>query len=75
MADDIMTLPEAADYMRVHTATLRRWITQGLVPVAKVGGRVLVRKAALDEVVRQHEQRRRPRATPGAKAARDEGDA
>ena len=67
-------MPEAAAYLKIHLATLKRWIQQGVIPVAKSGRRVLVRKQAIDEVVRQHEQRRRPRTTAGAKIARDNGE-
>jgi excisionase family DNA binding protein len=51
MADEVMTMPEAAAYLKIHLATLKRWIREGVIPVAKIGRRVLVR---------QHEQRRRP---------------
>jgi excisionase family DNA binding protein len=63
MADEVMTMPEAAAYLKIHLATLKRWIREGVIPVAKIGRRVLVRKQAVDAVLRQHEQRRRP-ATP-----------
>ena len=60
MADEVMTMPEAAAYLKIHLATLKRWIQQGVIPVAKIGRRVLVRKQAVDEALRQHEQRRHP---------------
>jgi excisionase family DNA binding protein len=60
MADEVMTMPEAAAYLKIHLATLKRWIREGVIPLAKIGRRVLVRKQAVDEALRQHEQRRRP---------------
>jgi excisionase family DNA binding protein len=60
MADEVMSMPEAAAYLKIHLATLKRWIREGVIPVAKIGRRVLVRKQAVDEALRQHEQRRRP---------------
>jgi excisionase family DNA binding protein len=59
MADvpDVLTMAEAARYLRVHQATLRRWMQEGIVPYSKMPKRVLFRKASLDQVLQQAEQR------------------
>jgi excisionase family DNA binding protein len=54
---EVLTICEAARYLRVHEATLRRWMRDGLVPYSKMPKRVLFRKAALDAMLRQQEQR------------------
>jgi excisionase family DNA binding protein len=72
MADEVMTMPEAAAYLKIHLATLKRWIREGVIPVAKISRRVLVRKQAVDEALRQHEQRRRlpiPAKSPETRCA------
>jgi len=58
MAEDVMTRAQAADYLQISLATLERWIGKGLIPVVKLGRRVLIRKAALDQVLREHERTR-----------------
>ena len=37
-----LTVPEAAARLRLHEVTLRRLIGRGLVPVARIGSKVLV---------------------------------
>lgn len=34
------SLQEAADYLHVHHTTLRRYVSQGLVPCYRIGGRL-----------------------------------
>jgi excisionase family DNA binding protein len=60
MAEDVMTKAQAADYLHISIATLERWMRAGLVPVVTLPGRrrVLIRKEALDQVLRDHETRR-----------------
>lgn len=41
-----MTRKEAAAYARVSTKTIDRWIRLGM-PATRIGGRVLIRPAAL----------------------------
>lgn len=36
--ENIMTIEEVADYLRVHTKTLYRLVKKGGIPAAKVGG-------------------------------------
>jgi excisionase family DNA binding protein len=62
MAADVMTKDQARRYLHISLATLDRWIEKGLIPVVKLERRVLIRKAALDQVLRDHERV----ATPAA---------
>lgn len=36
--NDVLTLPEAADLLRVTPRTLRSWLKDGKVPATKIGG-------------------------------------
>jgi excisionase family DNA binding protein len=58
MAADVMTKAQASRYLHISLATLDRWIDKGLIPIVKLERRVLLRKAALDQVLRDHERRR-----------------
>ena len=50
--EDYLTVAEAADLLRVHPSTIRRWIRQGDVPAVRVGHRrVTVRRADLGTMV------------------------
>jgi excisionase family DNA binding protein len=62
MADEVMTKQEAADYLKISLPTLERRIRAGVIPVVKLGRRVLLRKEALDRVLRDHERVRTPAA-------------
>ena len=46
--NEILTLEEVADYLRVHYTTVRRWCRGGELPALKVGRTYRVRKADLD---------------------------
>ena len=46
---DVMTLREAADYLRVHWRTLADWARDGRVPVSRLGRAYRFRKALLDQ--------------------------
>lgn len=58
-APDRFDLQTAADELGVHYQTAYRWVRSGRLPAARVGGKYLVERAAIDEVVRE-------RATPSA---------
>lgn len=47
MADKLLTVQEACDYLRVSRATLYRLAKEGAVPLRKVRGRTVVGQAAL----------------------------
>jgi excisionase family DNA binding protein len=46
-APDVMTMEEAADYLRVSLATLRKWTRSHSIPHARFGRRMRYRKSAV----------------------------
>jgi excisionase family DNA binding protein len=52
---DRLTKPEAQAYLRVSRATLDRLIATKTLPIIKLGRRVFIRQAALDQVLQAHE--------------------
>jgi excisionase family DNA binding protein len=48
---DLLTLAEAAAYLRVHRRTMGRLLRQGVVPGTKIGRQWRVRTADLDAVL------------------------
>ena len=48
---DLLTLAEAAAYLRVHRRTMARLLRQGVVPGTKIGRQWRVRTADLDAVL------------------------
>lgn len=62
MAEQPLSLPQAADELGVHYMTVYRYVRTGLLPAERVGGAWQVRRADLNLV-------RRPRARPGSAAA------
>ncbi len=52
MQPEIVTTAEAAKRLRVHPATVRRWIEKGDIPAIRFGrGRYRIRTADLDSVL------------------------
>ncbi len=47
MDDEILTIEEAAQLMKVNPETVRRWIRRGELPVIKRGNVVRIRKSTL----------------------------
>ncbi len=45
-----LTLPEAADFLRISRSALYRHMTSGLIPARKLGRRVLVARADLERM-------------------------
>ena len=48
---ELLTLAEAAAYLRVHRRTMSRLLRQGVVPGTKIGRQWRVRKVDLDAVL------------------------
>lgn len=48
----LMTIPDAAEYVRVSTKTIRRWISEGELPAAKLGFQWRIRPQDLTRFVR-----------------------
>lgn len=47
---DILTLQEAATYLRVHYETMRRWCRDGVLPSTQIGSIRRVRRDDLDRL-------------------------
>lgn len=48
----LMTIPDAAEFLRVSTKTIRRWISSGDLPAAKLGLQWRIRPQDLQRFVR-----------------------
>ena len=66
MADRLLTVQEACEYLRVSRATLYRLAKDGRVPLRKVRGRTVAGKAALARIPRPKVSPR----TPGRRKGR-----
>ncbi len=51
MESELVTLAEAAEYLRLKISTLRAWRSQRKIPFVKIGGRVMARRADLDTFI------------------------
>ena len=49
---EYLTLAEVAATARVGARTVARWVASGYVPTVRFGARVLVSRAALEELVK-----------------------
>jgi len=49
MADEIMTIEEVAEYLKVKPQTAYKWAQEGQIPGAKLGKEWRFRKSILDE--------------------------
>ena len=58
MDDMLLTVKEAAEYLRISPWTLYRWQKEKCIPVMKVGGVNRFRKRDLDEWLRRYEENR-----------------
>ena len=54
--DSYLTVPEAAQLLRVASATLYTWIYRRQIPSVKVGGRVLLASSSLQAWLRRRER-------------------
>jgi excisionase family DNA binding protein len=50
----LLTIPEAALYVRHTISTIRAWRLQRRIPFVKFSGRVFVRQADLDALIEGH---------------------
>lgn len=51
MADDLLTVPEVAQQLRVTTMTVYRWIDDGKLPAMQVGKHYRIRAIDLDAML------------------------
>lgn len=52
----LVSLDESARLLGVHRSTLERWAKAGRLPLVRLGGRVLVRRATLEALVDEAER-------------------
>ncbi len=51
--DDILTVPELANYLKVSRSTVWRWCNQGSLPAFKVGRSWRVRWSDMERLIEQ----------------------
>ena len=51
MADELMTVPEVAERVRVTTMTIYRWIEDGKLPAMQIGKHYRIRSADLENML------------------------
>ena len=49
--DSILTIPEAADLLKVHWQTVRSYLKRGLLPYSKVGKNVRLKKSDVEQML------------------------
>jgi excisionase family DNA binding protein len=47
----LLTVPETATFLRLKVSTIRAWVLKRRIPFVKLGGRVFVRKADVQELI------------------------
>jgi len=55
--DEIMTIEQLAEYLKISTSTLYKQLQNGKLPGQKVGKRWRFHKAAIDEWLKQHPEK------------------
>jgi excisionase family DNA binding protein len=68
---EIMTAQQAAEYLQINTQVLYRYIRDGLIPVARIGKTVRIKKSVLDQWL---EKSSWESLTPEGKGAEKEGE-
>jgi len=59
MLDDILTMHELADYLKLNEKTAYRLVAQGEIPGFKVGGSWRVRRGNIIEWIKEQMQQRK----------------
>lgn len=69
--DELLTVQEVADQLRLNQQTVRNWLTDGKLASVRVGSRrVRIRRAGLDALLgKSTTGERRPKAEPGGERA------
>ena len=57
-----MTVAEIATVLKLNQQTVRNWITDGLLPVVRVGRRALIKRSDFDAMIEAGYTGRRKRA-------------
>ncbi|MGO9604610.1 MAG: helix-turn-helix domain-containing protein [Candidatus Binataceae bacterium] len=48
MADEVMTVKEVAEYLKVHYTTIYRLLKRHQIPAFQIGGRLALKRARAD---------------------------
>ena len=48
---DVMTPKQVAEYLQMHPMTIYRYISEGKLAAAKVGGRYRIKRQAVEELL------------------------
>jgi excisionase family DNA binding protein len=51
MGSDLLSVDEAAEFMKLKSSTVRDWILMRRIPFVKLGRRVFLRKADLEKLI------------------------
>jgi excisionase family DNA binding protein len=51
MDSELLTVPEAAAFLRLKTSTIRAWTSQRRIPFVKVGRLVRIRRSDLEALI------------------------
>lgn len=57
-SDDILTVKEIADYLKIAEKTAYRFVSEGKIPGFKVGSAWRFRKSEIDRWIAEQEQKR-----------------
>jgi len=52
--NEIFTVPETANKMRVKDGTMRKWIRERRIATVKLGGRVFIRQADIADFIEKN---------------------
>ena len=53
--NELLTIQEVGDYLRVSRITVWRWCQQGIIPAFRIGRRWRIRRGALEQLISSHE--------------------
>jgi excisionase family DNA binding protein len=63
MDEQVFTVGEIAQRLRVDVKTVRKWIRKGELAAIDIGGEYRIRQSALDDFIQRRERRERPTET------------
>lgn len=55
--EELVTVDEVADYLKVHPMTIYRWCREGRLPAIKIGKEWRIRRSALDDFLQRGERK------------------
>ena len=70
MVDELLTLKEAARFLKVHERTVRRWVTIGQLRAVRIGRTVRIRRDALQDLISREETLPAPSDIPLSESGR-----